>query len=102
MPWKSEWIEADMFMRWMAPNGDLVEIYHTYDDDLYENGPCQFWFCLRPESGWGDDDVFDIRDIAKILGIENVSTKNEHHYILIKGIESGIITPDKIILPNET
>jgi hypothetical protein len=98
MPWRTIWVPTDKFMSW-----DGVYIYYMYSDDEYDNGRLAYWYGLRDDCEWGDEDVFNIREIAKALGIKNPNAiENEHQYIIRRGIEAGIITPDKIILPNET
>jgi len=93
MPWKREWFDNELYMEY---NG--VKVYHAYKGDEHSD-PFTFWFCLDPASDQYSEDVFDIRSIAKaliIVGYENIDD------IVRKGIDAGIITQDKIILPNET
>jgi hypothetical protein len=69
-----------------------VTIYHVYRNDQVDEGPRTYWYGYTPSCDDCGTDSFDIRDVARVIGIE-VDADN-HEEILIKAIDLGHITTE--------
>jgi hypothetical protein len=63
MPYIYEWVEPDLFLEHKE-----VEVYHSYRNDDYGNGPWEYWFQVQltdDTEGTTEDDMheFDVRDL---------------------------------------
>ena len=63
MPYTHEWVEPELFLEYKG-----VEVYHSYRDDDYGNGPWEYWFQVQltdDTEGTTEDDMheFDVRDL---------------------------------------
>lgn len=76
MPYKTEWVPADLFLEYKG-----VKIYHAYNDDE----PFNYHYQL----GDGTDytDIFDIRDLR------TYTPMSSHESIIRAAIEIGEINP---------
>ena len=92
MPYKQEWVSADMFMR---HNG--VGVYHTYKDDEIQNGANTYWFITDPYQTI--DEAFDVREliggdtINQHYGLVDIDTIKA---VLTASIEMGILTANGV------
>jgi hypothetical protein len=55
MPYKSEWTPAQKFMTYKGLN-----IYNTYKDNDFDQGPTTYYFSLQEDSDISD--AFDVRE----------------------------------------
>lgn len=83
---------------WVKPEVALehkgVKIYHVYKNDDYDSGPRTFWFGY---SIFCDDegiDSFDVRDLAKMIGMPCPESWEEIKAVLIAAIDRGILTQE--------
>ena len=67
MPYQEIYVPADLYLEHKG-----VEVFHTYKDDDYDQGPCFNWFCLDEEDS--QIGFFDVRD----LKVEEVKLLDEH------------------------
>ena len=79
----------------MRHNG--VGVYHTYKNDVFENGANTYWFVTDPYATI--DDAFDVRELP--VGDEPEADRfalldNYRKVILFAAIELGILTADGV------
>lgn len=91
MPYKSQEVPAEMFMR---HNG--VGVYHTYKyDDMDTNPPYDYWFVTDPYKG--AEDAFDVRDLPGYDAPVGAKYRTEYlREFLTSLIESGILTAEGV------
>ena len=91
MPYKQEWVPADMFTR---HNG--VGIYHTYKNDEIENGANTYWFVTDPYATI--DDAFDVRDLPIVGGLKDPAIPLTYAIVVtLQGaIDAGILTAEGV------
>lgn len=60
MPYRTEWVEPELFLEHKG-----VKVWNVYkDDDCENNGPRDYHFVLRRSEGEGGESEFDVRELS--------------------------------------
>lgn len=88
MPYKKEWVPADV-----ALVHNDVTIYHAYDEDYYDE-PLYYWFTLDAHAT--TDEAFDVRDLDVPAASARVGTAAEWvMQALREAIEAGLLKTEQ-------
>jgi hypothetical protein len=77
-----DWVEPDIYLT----HQDYV-VYHTYQDDDYQQPCSPHWFSLQACSGYDDgqeEGVFDVRDLPKDVPAEFLPEEKDETARIIK------------------
>ncbi len=85
------WVEPEIALGY---NG--VKIYFVYRDDKFSNETRTFWYGYSIFSDDQGEDSFDVRDLAKMIGMPCSEGWDEIEAVLKAAIDKGILTQDGI------
>ncbi len=95
MPYSAKYSQAEVFIE-----HNKVIIYHVYKDNDPDQGVREFWFDTQEDSQ--DEGGFDVRDLARALGIsygaktlESIDEDELTKSIIRASIDSGLITANQ-------
>jgi hypothetical protein len=89
MPYKSVWVDPEIFMEYKG-----VTVYHVYDYNDYEEGPMCYWYTLDQDCEGFDGFAFDVRELP--VCVERRSPLLDREYsreVIRKAIDTGVIEP---------
>jgi hypothetical protein len=90
----------EMPYAWMKPEVALeykgVMIYHIYKNDNYDEGRRTFLFGYSEDCDDNGTDSFDVRDLAKMIGMPSPESWEEIKAVLIAAIDKGVLTQEGI------
>lgn len=81
------WVDAEVALEHKG-----AKVYHTYKNDIVENGANLFLFAPYPWCSQDDPETFDVVDLARTLGVPRPETQEEIYFILRLAIERGLLT----------
>lgn len=96
MPYKSEWVPADVYL-----THKNVNIYHVYRYNDIENGKREYHFSLSQDSddnpSYSNDPTgFDVRDLESWPLAEGSTEEEKIKDALIRSIESYELSPELV------
>lgn len=101
MPWRSEWVDPEIFMQYKG-----VTVYHTYDNDDYDDGKMAYWFTIYILCGFGNCNcVQSVETCDKVFNVQELPTyrprpdRSELETIIMaieQAIDRNLIGPTRI------
>ena len=86
------WTDPDVFAM-----HDGVTVYHVYQNDMIEDGPRQFIYGYDGSCSDSGDFTFDVRDLARMLGMTAGENRADHRRIIREAVSRGILTRDGVV-----
>ncbi|MDN5375446.1 MAG: hypothetical protein PWQ39_486 [Thermacetogenium sp.] len=86
-----DWVEAPLFFEHKG-----VKVYHLYKNDIMDNGTYKYWYAPYPWSSDGDQENFDVRDLAKALHLPEPESQEEIQNVLRQAVDAGLLTENGV------
>ena len=86
------WEEPEVLLR-----HDGVTVYCVYRHDMLEGGPRRFIYGCDESCGDSGDFTFDVRDLARMLGMTAGEDRASHRRVVREAISRGILTRDGMV-----
>lgn len=84
MPYKEVWLPPEVFLEHKG-----VKVYHVYKNNDADQGIRHFWYGLSPQCS-DEGNSFDVRDVARALGIPQPNTPEEIAAVVRMAIDHAL------------
>ena len=86
MPYKSEWVENELFLEHKGK-----KVFHAYEENDFDRR-FHFWFTTDPASDSHDDEYeFDVREFTELLTPEEARGPDSFSLAITRAIDKGLV-----------